>query len=134
LNGGGGEILRNFFHLPDRGFRPLDIVRAFYRGFDRRVFRRAKGLDAYEQRLAGSIGASVGLDPEAVDVPRRTLSRESIELVYPLFRCHHWMGLNNSVCTRHGFFTTPLTDLQVVHLASALPLEWKNAGDFESRL
>jgi len=134
LNGGGGEIFRNFFHLPDRRYRPRDIVRAFYRGFDSGVFRRADGLADYERGLAGSIAASLGLPAEAGQGGGVPLSREQVELVYPFFRCHHWMGLNNSVALRYGHFATPLVDLRTVRAAAALPLEWKNAGLFESRL
>ena len=131
LNGGGGEIFRNFFHLPDRPFCALDIVRVFYRGFDPKVFRRPGGLSSYEDNLAASIGRSLGLsNPSAGQM----LTREQVELIYPLFRCHHWMSVNNSVATRQGYYVTPLTDLTSVRLACSLPLSWKNAGRLESRL
>lgn len=133
LNGGGGEIFRNFFHLPDRAYRPIDLVRAFYRGFDPAVFRSAGGLRAYERRLARSIARAAGL-PEAGDPGQEPMTRERVELAYPFFRCHHWMGLNNSVSIRYGHFSTPLVDLELVRLAAALPMAWKNAGAFESRL
>jgi asparagine synthase (glutamine-hydrolysing) len=140
LNGGGGEIFRNFFHLPDRRFRALDVVRAFYRGFDSSVFRRVGALGRYETSLAASIVQS--LDPGAGSSDHvthhasanRTFVREDIELVYPLFRCHYWMGVNNSLALRSGYFATPLVDLQLLRDACLLPLAWKNAGRFESRL
>lgn len=133
LNGGGGEIFRNFFHLPDRAYRPIDIVRAFYRGFDAAVFRSSGGRSGYERRLARSIARSVGL-PEACDPEREAMTREQVELVYPFFRCHHWMGLNNSLSIRYGHFSTPLVDLELVRRAVVLPMAWKNAGAFESGL
>lgn len=133
LNGGGGEIFRNFFHLPDRTYRPIDIVHAFYRGFDPMAFRDAGGLSAYEHGLAASIARAAGL--AASDDPlRQRMTREQVELVYPFFRCHHWMSVNNSLSIRYGHFATPLVDLQLVRQAVALPLAWKNAGAFESRL
>ena len=131
LNGGGGEIFRNFFHLPDRRFRARDIVRAFYRGFDPAVFRRRDGLAAYEAGMAESVGRSVGLGGGEIG---NLLAREQVELVYPLFRCHHWMGLNNSIALRRGQVATPPVDLQTVRAACMLPLAWKNGGLFESRL
>src|SRR5574337_1216875 len=130
LNGGGGEIFRNFFHLPDRAFTAYDIVRTFYRGFSRGVFRDPDGLASYEARLAASIRDSVGLS--AVD--SQHLSRAQIELLYPLFRCHYWMGVNNSVAIRHGYYATPLVDMESVRLALRVPLCWKNAGALQSRL
>ncbi len=133
LNGGGGEIFRNFFHLPDRAYRPIDIVRAFYRGFDRAVFRRTDGLRRYEHRLAASIARAVDL-PDADHPERQRMTRAQVELVYPFFRCHHWMGVNNSLSIRYGYFATPLVDLSLVRQAASLPLAWKNAGALESRL
>lgn len=131
LNGGGGEIFRNFFHLPDRPLRAVDVVRTFYRGFDPRVFRRPDGLANWVERLASSIGSSLGLEGPAA---RRALERRQVELIYPLFRCHHWMGVNNSVSIRHGYYATPLMDLNTVRLAWQLPMAWKNAGKLESCL
>jgi asparagine synthase (glutamine-hydrolysing) len=131
LNGGGGEIFRNFFHLPDRPLRAIDIVRTFYRGFDPGVFRRRDGLAAWQDRLVTSMNAVLGTDGV---VGQQTLTRDKVELIYPLFRCHHWMGVNNSVATRHGYYATPLVDLNMVRLASSLPLGWKNAGRLQSCL
>ncbi|GAA0252424.1 asparagine synthase [Rhodanobacter caeni] len=130
LNGGGGEIYRNFFHLPDRDFSPLDIVRTFYRGFSTGVFREPDGLDKYEERLAASIrdiATHAGGDG-------KRLTRRQVELLYPFFRCHFWMGLNNSVGVRHGYYATPLVDLEAVSMALRVPLRWKNAGILQSRL
>lgn len=131
LNGGGGEIFRNFFHLPDRPLRAIDVVRAFYRGFDPKVFRRANWLACYEDNLVSSIKQSLGMESTPAD---QALERGYVELIYPLFRCHHWMSVNNSVSARHGYYVTPLIDLGMVRLASLLPLAWKNAGRLESRL
>lgn len=131
LNGGGGEIFRNFFHLPDWSFHAIDIVRAFYRQFDSRVFRRRDGLSSYEDRMVAAIECALGIENS---VTHRKLSRDQVELIYPLFRCHHWMGVNNSVAARHGYFHTPLLDLNLIRVACRLPLAWKNAGRLESRL
>lgn len=127
LNGGGGEIFRNYFHLPDRHFDAIDIVRTFYRGFDTRVFRRRNGLRAYETRMAASIERALGH-------ANGKLTRQQVELLYPLFRCHHWMAVNNSVAVRHGYYVTPLADVNTIRLAGCMPLAWKNAGRLEARL
>lgn len=131
MNGGGGEIFRNYFYLSDRRFSATDIVRTFYRGFDRLVFRQHQDLLAYENRMAASILQAVA--PNIRDI-QQPLARDCVELAYPLFRCHHWMGVNNSVATRHGYFTTPLIDPVSIGLAWRLPLAWKNVGLLESRL
>lgn len=130
LNGGGGEIFRNFFHLPDRRFTACEIVKVFYRGFSRGVFRRPRGLSDYQQRMAASILQILGVSTER----DARLSRAQVELIYPLFRCHYWMGVNNSVSVRHGYYGTPLVDPESIRLAQRVPLRWKNAGVFESHL
>ncbi|HEX5352512.1 MAG TPA: asparagine synthase [Rhodanobacteraceae bacterium] len=131
LNGGGGEIFRNYFHLPRRAFRAVDIVRAFYRGFDAGIFRRAGALRAYESRMAASMDRVLG---RATHNGGARMTREQVELLYPLFRCHYWMAVNNSVAVRHGYNMTPLLDLDTVRFACRLQLAWKSAGRLESRL
>jgi len=126
LNGGGGEIFRNFFHLPDRSMTAGDLVRVFYRGFDAAAFRSRRGLADYTERLADSIAETLG--------GRERLERAQVELAYPLFRCHFWMSTNNSVEVRHGYFSTPLIDAETVSASWRIPLAWKNAGLIESRL
>lgn len=131
LNGGGGEIFRNFFHLPNKKLSVLDIVKAFYRGFDGRVFRYSKDLGSYESRLGNSILKVLGADETTIahKMPRKTL-----ELIFPKFRCHYWMGVNNSVETRYGYFMTPLVEQNLTWRAYNMPINWKNAGMLQSRL
>lgn len=131
LNGGGGEIFRNYFHLPDWRYSAMDIVRAFYRGFDRGVLRQAGALAAYERRMAESIARAIGVPGNDFALP---LDRHRLELAYPLFRCHHWMAVNNSVALRYGYYATPLIDPVSTAMAWQLPLRWKNAGLLEARL
>lgn len=130
LNGGGGEIFRNFFHLPDQAYSARDIIRTFYRGFGRGVFRGNYGLENFESRLAESMRHTLGQPA----IGRERLTRSQVELLYPLFRCHYWMGVNNSIAVRHGHYATPLVDVEFVRLSQRLPLRWKNAGKFQSRL
>lgn len=131
LNGGGGEVFRNFFHLPDRMLRTRDLVQAFYRGFDPRVLRKTGALTEFRERLATSMERTLGIDAESRGRP---LTRAGVELLYPLFRCHHWMAVNNSIGVRHGYYSTPLVDLNTVGFTWRLPLRWKGAGLLESRL
>lgn len=128
LSGGGGEILRNYFHLPDRRFTARELVTTFYRGFDSRALRQPGAQHGYVERMAQSILRAVA--PGETDASG-WLDRHQIELAYPLFRCHHWMGVNVSVALRHGAFMTPLIDPVSVTFAHCLPLVWKNVGRFE---
>ncbi|CAM5365045.1 hypothetical protein RLIN73S_07102 [Rhodanobacter lindaniclasticus] len=131
LNGGGGEIFRNYFHLPDRRYSAMDIVRTFYRGFDRKALRQSVALSAYENRMAASIAYAIGVRDGDL---ARPVDRDRLELAYPLFRCHHWMAVNNSVALRYGYYATPLVDPKSVAMAWQVPLQWKDAGLLEGRL
>jgi asparagine synthase (glutamine-hydrolysing) len=131
LNGGGGEIFRNYFHLPDRPLHAIDVVRAFYRGFDPKVFRRVGGVHAYQDRMVAAIE---GCLRGSTSGGGRYFKRSEIELLYPLFRCHFWMAMNNSIGVRHGYYSTPLIDYTTVRIASRLPMMWKNSGRLQSRL
>jgi asparagine synthase (glutamine-hydrolysing) len=128
LSGGGGEILRNYFHLPDRRFTARELVTTFYRGFDWRTLRESAALPSYIERMAQAILRAVA--PGETDTTRR-LERSRIELAYPLFRCHHWMAVNVSVALRHGAFMAPLIDPASVAMTYGLPMAWKNVGRLE---
>lgn len=127
LNGGGGEIFRNFFYLPDRPMTARALVWSFYNRYDSATCTDAFDESAYQQSLAGKIGGALGTGGQL-------LSRTAVEQVYPLFRCRYWMGRNNSVNNRIGWAMTPLTDLAPVQAAIRVPLGLKNDGVFEAGL
>jgi hypothetical protein len=127
LNGGGGEIFRNFFYLPDRSYTPRDLLSAFYSQFDPRAMRGAHRLADYYEALETKIVASLGR-------PGRDVTRSEVERLYPAFRCRFWMGPNNSVNNRLGPALTPFIDATIVPDALSIPMALKNAGRFEAAL
>lgn len=129
LNGGGGEILRNFFYLRDRQLTPEQVAAAFYSNWRPEVFARPGEADAFRGATAQGIAQVLGAAST-----RTLLSRSDVELVYPLFRLRWWMGRNNALAGRYGRFLTPLVTPQLVRLAAALPLAWKNHGRLEAAI
>jgi asparagine synthase (glutamine-hydrolysing) len=127
LNGGGGEIFRNFFYLPDRPYSVRELLWTFYSQFDPRAatdaFRETDHYAALEDAVRQSIGA--GPDP---------LPRFQVERVYPYFRCGFWMGRNNSLNNRLGYAVTPFIEPALVAAAAKIPLRYKNHGRFEAAL
>jgi asparagine synthase (glutamine-hydrolysing) len=127
LNGGGGEILRNFFYLRDKRFKLRDVVHAFYCQFDPRTgtdrFDHRAYLSALEDKLASCL-----------PVGSRRMDRTAIEWLYPYFRCRFWMGRNSSVNNRLGYFTTPLVDFDVSAMAANVPIKHKMFGAFQRSL
>lgn len=127
LNGGGGEIFRNFFYLPDRSFTAREILWSFYGGFDPAWCSNAFDEKVYLSNKARKIRQAVGAETDR-------LSRGQVEALYPFYRCRYWMGRNNSVNNKLGAALTPFIDANIVPAALALPLRYKNSGRLEARM
>ena len=133
LNGGGGEILRNFFYLPDRSYTAEDLVGAFYSNWLPQVIPSADEAAALRQATAAGILGELGLTAGNAAAARK-LARGDVELVYTLFRLRYWMSRNNTVAARYGSFMTPLVHPRLVALAATVPLHWKTHGDLEAAI
>ena len=127
LNGGGGEILRNFFHLGSGSLHPIQIVDAFYSQNPGGLLRFEHDRRNYRDSMATAIAQTHSSGDRALD-------RREIELLYPLFRCRWWMSRNSSIANRTGPFLTPLLSPEVIRLAASLNLSWKRAGALEAAL
>ena len=127
LNGGGGEIFRNFFYLPDRAFRVEELLWAFYSQFDPRLC----GPPFDERRYHHNLGLKVR---RVLAQPEGDLTRRQVEYLYPGFRCRFWMGKNNGINNQLGWALTPFIDANVVPSALVVPLRFKNAGRLEARM
>lgn len=127
LNGGGGEIYRNFFHLRSRPYNVKEFLWSFYCQFDPRTFTSEFCEKQYLDNLKRKIR-------EVLDVQEDTLRREQIEFLYPGFRGRFWMGRNLSLDNRFGSALTPFSDLSIVESALTVPVAQKEFGNFEARL
>jgi asparagine synthase (glutamine-hydrolysing) len=127
LNGGGGEILRNFFHLGPGAHYPSQIVDAFYSQYPRSLLRSSRDHADYRHSMTQAVSRTHSSGP-------RVLDRIEVELLYPLFRCRWWMSRNSSIANRTGPFLTPLLSPSVIRLAASLDLNWKRAGKLEAAL
>lgn len=128
LNGGGGEIYRNFFYLADGDYSISQLLSAFYSQHDPALTTARFDERQYFEQLATKIGQTLRLDPST------RLSRQQVELVYPLFRCRYWMGRNNAINNRLAASLTPFIDYSLVAAAARIPLAYKNHGRFEAEL
>jgi hypothetical protein len=127
LNGGGGEVLRNFFYLPDKPLSVRQLLWSFYSQFDPNAAAGGFSEAAFHDRLAEKLKATLGITGDR-------LTRTQIELVYPLFRCGFWMGRNNSVNSRFGSTLTPFIDDTLVRQTVRVPMSLKDYGRLEARL
>lgn len=127
LNGGGGEIYRNFWKLPDRSFEIGAFLSARYDRHDLSAFTEAFDPKAYWRRLAEHVRRALGIDGAV-------LSRRQIELLYPLFRLKYWMGQNNCSNNLLTYALTPFSELSIAIPSADIPLRFKNGGRFQAAL
>jgi hypothetical protein len=126
LNGGGGEIWRNFFYLPDRTYRPREILWSFYSQFDPEVCTAAFDEEAYFRRLESKLEILIG--------SYRSLPRPLVEWLYHSFRCRAWDGRINNINNTYGYVALPFLERSVTEHASIIPIGWKNHGAYEAEL
>lgn len=132
LNGGGGEILRNFFYLPEGGYSASDVQGAFYSAWLDEVFHSGAEREEFLALVADDILRSLGRAAGSAAARRQQLPRHDVELVYTTYRLRWWMGRNNSAAARYGAFLTPLVTPALVGLAAGLPLAFKEYGRLEA--
>jgi len=127
LNGGGGEVFRNFFYLLGGSYRVRQFLSAFYARFAPAVCSPLFDADAYLAALGDKVRRVLGHD-------RDRLTRTEIEYLYPAFRCRYWMGRNNSINGRLGWTLTPFIESAIVADALRAPLAYKTHGILEGRM
>jgi hypothetical protein len=127
INGGGGEIFRNFFYLPDRRYTIREIMWSFYSRFDPTTCTAVFDSGSYYRALEKKV-----TDLVCGDEP--WLPRPTVEWLYHSFRCRAWDGKVDSIAGRYGFTAMPYLERSITEHASALPLHWKKYGAYEAEL
>jgi asparagine synthase (glutamine-hydrolysing) len=127
LNGGGGEVFRNFFYLLNKNYSIKQFLWCFYSRYDPLVCTTQFHEKTYLNKFSSKVNATLGLKAER-------FQRAHIELLYPIFRCRYWMGKNNSINNKFGYALTPFVDYNIVKDAIRIPLKYKNHGILEGRL
>jgi asparagine synthase (glutamine-hydrolysing) len=127
LNGGGGEIWRNFFYLLDRTYTPREILWSFYSQFDPETCTAAFDQEDYFRELEGKLETLIGC-------PQPSLPRPLVEWLYHYFRCRAWDGRINNINNSYGYVALPFLEPTVTEHASVIPIAWKNHGAYEAEL
>ncbi len=128
LNGGGGEIMRNFFYLPNRRYRVSELLDGFYRRYAPSICGADFDEKTYRANFAEKILKAVGLQGDV----NYLLTRSDIERIYPLFRGRFWMDANTSRNMRFGRAITPFANPDLIALTSSLPYKYKNYGRLQA--
>lgn len=127
VNGGGGEIFRNFFYLFDRSLSVRELVWTFYSRFDPAECSALFDTCSYEEAIASKVVALLGLKGTR-------LRRREVESLYPYFRCRSWFGRENSVNNRYAYSILPFLEYGTVREALRIPIRYKHFGNFENAL
>jgi asparagine synthase (glutamine-hydrolysing) len=126
LNGGGGEIFRNFFYLRDRPYSVRQLLWSFYAQFDPYACTESFKGERYFCDLERKILELIG--------PVKWLERPTIDWLYHRFRCRSWDGRVDTINSQYSFTGLPFLNARITDLASQIPVRWKNHGAFEAEL
>ncbi len=127
VNGGLGEIYRNFFSLRDRPYRAEHVVASFYRGFDPRWARDRGAIADYNAELARRMREQLGVGPGY-------LSSQQAQLLYPLFRGRFWTAREAEINQRFGPMAFPFLEHDAIRVAARVPLALKNYGRLQAAM
>ncbi len=129
VSGGGGEIYRDFFFLPDRPLTAAAVTDSFFARFDRRDTTALFDPRTFMGRIRDKMLDVLGRPGDAGRLPRGL-----IEQIYPRVRCRALFGRELSVEGRYSPYLLPFLDQRVVAAAMTLPMPLKRAGLFEAQL
>jgi hypothetical protein len=127
INGGGGEVFRNYWKLPDKSYHIRSFFKVRYDRMDYSIFTDCFDYDSHFSALQDKIKISLGIDKDRIN-------RSQIELLQPEFDNKYWMGSNNSINNLLSYSLTPFGDTPFQYRGCDIPLKCKNFYTFESAL
>lgn len=127
INGGGGEIWRDFWKLPDQPMTSSEFVNAYFGGRLGGIRGGRRAESGFLANLAQKIQAIVGDKSEV-------MSSATVQSLYARFRLRYWQGKNNSVDNHVGYAVTPFSEVQFSVPAMWIPMSAKRNGWFERQM
>ncbi|MBF0358052.1 MAG: hypothetical protein HQL70_05545 [Magnetococcales bacterium] len=127
VNGGVGEIYRNFFYLPDRPITIKELIWAFFSRDDPRTCSEVFSSKHYRENLEDSLIQALG---DGADWNERGRT----EMAYPLFRGRYWTARDAALNTRIGWAAFPFLEPSVNLDTWHIPLKYKEYGHLEARM
>jgi asparagine synthase (glutamine-hydrolysing) len=134
LNGGGGEIYRRTWQVPDEKidigkylkykYGPIHIMEDFVdyavcgENFERNEF--LAGLREKIQRVLGT--------------DRDWMTKQQLNVLYSFLRHKYWMGLNHSIDNQFSYALTPYAEKRFVFESFSIPMRYRSHGRFEAAL
>jgi asparagine synthase (glutamine-hydrolysing) len=130
LNGGGGEIFRDFWKLPDRPIAPRDFVARVleFKNLDKIAAAGARfSRGAYRERLAQKL-------EEALGSRARRMSRAEVASLYTVLRSAAFAGPSNKEMNLLAHGLLPFAEPRLALPSYAVPLRHKAYGRFEAEM
>jgi hypothetical protein len=127
VNGGAGEIYRNFFYLPNSAVTIKQLIWAFFSRYDPRACTQAFSANYYRQNLEKSLGKALG---SGANWDNRGRS----EMAYPLFRGRYWTARDAALKTRIGWAAFPFLEPSIIKDSWSIPQKYKEHGQLEARM
>lgn len=126
LNGGGGEIFRNFFYLLDRRYTARQLAWSFYAQFDPHICTGEFSSEHYYRHIERKMVELTG------HVDR--LERPTVEWLYHRFRCRSWDGRVDTINGQYGYTGLPFLTPRITEIGASIPVRWKYHGAFQAEL
>ena len=126
LNGAGGEIYREIWHLPNRRLSIQDFLHARYDPGDFDFCTDRFHEDEFYVRLGEKVRALLGIE-------RPWLSRVELEMLFPLLR-NRFAGANTAINNQWGPSVLPFMEPRFVFPSYGIPIRFKEHGRFNAAL
>jgi asparagine synthase (glutamine-hydrolysing) len=126
LNGGSGEIYRNFWRLPQKNISVDGFVKSRYDvdfSMCTSRFNRNLYLSTFTDKIKSLL-----------EITDNRLNEKQIAMLFPLWWVRYWMGHNNTINNQISYELTPFNDVRFALQSFDIPLKYRNYGIFQSRL
>jgi hypothetical protein len=128
LNGGGGEIYRDFWKIPNRRIAVRDFVAKTleFKNLDKMAAATARfDRAAYREALAGKLKFLVGVE---------IMGREEVASLYTILRSTYFAGPTNKELNRLGPSLLPFAEPRLAAPSYRIALRHRVYGRFESEM
>ena len=127
LNGGGGEIYRNYWKLPYRSYSIKNFLKSKYHFVDFALctdeFSKTEYFSNFEEKIK-----------ELLSIDGKRISKNEIVMLYPFLRFRFRMSINNSINNQFAYSLTPFAEPKFVFQSFNIPMKFKNDGFFQAFL
>lgn len=127
LNGGGGEIFRNFWKLPNRSISINAFMQSRFDRLPESIFNGMFDTETYLSNLHKKI-------QHMLEIDSTMMTRQEVEELYVYMRVKYWMGYNTSIQNVRSYALIPLTEPVFAIPSFSIPFRQKELGIFEAAL